>query len=265
MKTEIFGTSELQGFLKRNRVGTLPELKSALGTSATMTVFRKLKGLGYLTSYSDRGKYYTLRNIPEFDDRGLWSYRQAWFSRYGNLRQTVHALVEDGQGGWTAQELDGQVHVETKQPLLNLVRLQQLVREKIGGVYVYFAGEKARRQSQRLHRQAWAAPVDGSLPEMKAAIVLFYSLLNEKQRRLYAGLESLRQGHGGDRALAALLDLDSHTVAKGRRELFGGHVPCDRVRRQGGGRKAVEKKRPKSFAKSRNSSGMTPPETRCAD
>ena len=265
MKTEIFGTSALQGFLKRNRVGTLSELKRVLGTSATMTIFRKLKALGYLTSYSDRGKYYTLRNIPEFNDRGLWTCRQTWFSRYGNLRKTAQALVEDGQGGWTAQELDGQVHVETKQPLLNLVRLQQLVREKIGGVYVYFSGEKARRQNQRLHRQAWAATVGGSLlstPEMKAAIVLFYSLLNEKQRRLYAGLESLRQGHGGDRALAALLDLDSHTVAKGRRELFGGHVPRDQVRRQGGGRKAVEKKRPKSSAKSRNSCVMTPPETR---
>lgn len=265
MKTEVFGISELKRFLKRNRIGTLPEIKRALGTSATMTAFRKLKGLGYLTSYSNRGKYYTLRDIPEFDDRGLWSCRQAWFSRYGNLRKTVHAWVEDGQGGWTAQELDSQVHVETKQPLLNLVRLQQLVREKISGVYVYFSGEKARHHSQRLHRQAWASTVGESLlstPEMKAAILLFYSLLNEKQRRLYAGLESLRQGHGGDRTLAALLDLDSHTVAKGRRELFGGHVPCDRVRRQGGGRKAVEKKRPKSSAASRNSSAMTPPAIR---
>jgi hypothetical protein len=252
MKTEVFGTSELQEFLKRNRIGTLPELKHAMGTSATMTVFRKLKVLNYLTSYSDRGKYYTLRNIPEFDDSGLWTYRQTWFSKYGNLRETVQALVENGQGGWTAQELENQVHVETKQPLLNLVRLQQLVREKIGGVYVYFSGEKALHQRQRLHRQAWATTVGEdmfSTPEIKAAIILFYSLLNEKQRRLYAGLESLRQGHGGDRALAALLDIDSHTVAKGRCELFGGNVSRDRVRNQGGGRKAVEKKRPKSSAK----------------
>jgi len=30
-------------------------------------------------------------------------------------------------------------------------------------------------------------------------MVLFYSLLDEKQRRLYAALESLEWGHGGDR------------------------------------------------------------------
>jgi hypothetical protein len=265
MKTEVFAASGLKSFLQRNRIGTLSDLKRALGTLATMTVFRKLKGLGYLTSYSDRGKYYTLADIPQFDDSGLWSCRQARFSRYGNLRQTVKTLVEDCPGGWTAQELDNQVHVQTKQPLLNLVRRQQLVREKIGGMYVYFSTDQARRRRQGLQRQAWAATDAHGLPappEMKAAIILFYSLLNEKQRRLYAGLESMRQGHGGDRAIAALLEMDMHTVAKGRRELFGGHVAPDRVRRPGGGRKAVEKKRPTSSGKSRNSSGMTPPETR---
>ena len=265
MRTEVFDATGLKGFLKRNQIGTLPEMKSVLGTSATMTVFRKLKDLGYVSSYSDRGKYYTLLDIPRFDDQGLWSCRQTWFSRYGNLRKTVKAFVENAQGGWTAPELDSQVHVETKQPLLNLARQQQIFREKINGVYVYFSGEKARHRSQRLQRQAWGSAIldeSVSAPEMKAAIVLFYSLLNEKQRRLYAGLESLRQGHGGDRAIAELLNLDIHTVAKGRREVFSGEVPCERVRREGGGRKAVEKKRPKFSARSKNSSGTTLPETR---
>ena len=35
--------------------------------------------------------------------------------------------------------------------------------------------------------------------ELKAAIILFFSVLDEQQRRLYAGLESLTLGHGGDR------------------------------------------------------------------
>ncbi|MBI4028531.1 MAG: hypothetical protein HY360_26325 [Verrucomicrobia bacterium] len=262
MKTEVFAASGLQEFLKRNLIGTLSALKKALGTSATMTIFRKLKLLGYLTSYSDRGKYYTLRTIPKFDARGLWSCRQTWFSRYGNLRRTVKAFVENAPGGWTAPELDNQVQVETKQPLLNLVRAQQIVREKIGGVYVYFSAEQARHRTQRLERQVWTSTVGGgmiSLPEMKAAMVLFYSLLNEKQRRLYAGLESLRGGHGGDRAIAALLGLDIHTVAKGRRELFCGEAAGEWVRREGGGRKAVEKKRPKSSTRLRNFSAMTRP------
>ena len=57
---------------------------------------------------------------------------------------------------------------------------------------------------------------------MKAAIILFLATLDEKQKRLYAGLEALKLGHGGDRLIADLLSLDAHTVARGRRELLAG-------------------------------------------
>jgi hypothetical protein len=46
--------------------------------------------------------------------------------------------------------------------------------------------------------------------------------------------------------MAELLGLDVATVARGRQELLGGQVLRERVRRQGGGRKPVEKKRPSS-------------------
>lgn len=82
--------------------------------------------------------------------------------------------------------------------------------------------------------------------EAKAAIVLFFSLLNEKQRRLYAGLEAAKLGHGGDRKMAELLGVDVHTVAKGREELMGGTVDRGCIRQPGGGRVPMEKKRPKS-------------------
>ena len=87
--------------------------------------------------------------------------------------------------------------------------------------------------------------------EVKAAIVLFFSLLDEKQRRLYAGLESLKFGHGGDRRVAELLDLDVGVIARGRRHLLEQDVEVDRVRRVGAGRKRVEKKPRKSSSRSR--------------
>ena len=63
--------------------------------------------------------------------------------------------------------------------------------------------------------------------------------MREKQRRLYAGLESFKLGHGGDRRIAEFLGLDVHTVARGRRELFRGDVQQEGVRKKGAGRKAV--------------------------
>ncbi len=88
--------------------------------------------------------------------------------------------------------------------------------------------------------------------ELKAAIVLFFTLLNEKQRRLFAGLESLKLGYGGDRAVAEVLDLDVGTVAQGRLDLIERDVALDRVRRSGAGRKSLEKKRRKSSKRSKS-------------
>ena len=79
----VFASEVLRSFLLRKQIATLEELKQALGTTSTMTVFRKLKNLGYRTSYSHRGKYYTLAEIPQFDEPGLWSCRAVWFSREG--------------------------------------------------------------------------------------------------------------------------------------------------------------------------------------
>ena len=71
-------------------------------------------------------------------------------------------------------------------------------------------------------------------------------MLDERQRRLYAGLESLKLGHGGDVHIASLLGMDPHTVARGRQELMSGNFSSDRLREEGGGRLPQEKKHPKS-------------------
>ncbi|MGH9651776.1 MAG: hypothetical protein ACRD3I_15090, partial [Terriglobales bacterium] len=81
--------------------------------------------------------------------------------------------------------------------------------------------------------------------EAKGALLLFFSTLNEHQRRLYAGMESVRLGRGGDRWIAQITGLDVHTVSRGRRELLAQDLALDRIRGRGGGRPPVEKKRPR--------------------
>jgi hypothetical protein len=67
------------------------------------------------------------------------------------------------------------------------------------------------------------------------------STLDERQQRLYVGLESQKLGHGGDRQLALITGLSVDTIAKGRQEL-GQADASDRIRAVGGGRPRVEKK-----------------------
>jgi hypothetical protein len=143
--------------------------------------------------------------------------------------------------------------VEVKEPLLQLYRQKRIEREKIQDLYVYLARDPGQQRSQRLRREDRQATWDlgepvteaGVSPELKAAIVLFFRLLDEQQRRLYAGLEAHKLGHGGDRRIADFLGIGVHTVARGRQDLFTNQVQRQGVRQKGGGRKLVEKKRPK--------------------
>jgi len=257
MQQEKFSTQQLRAFLRRAKIATLEQLKAALSTQGTMTIFRKLKQAGYLSSYSHRGKYYTLSDVPRFDESGLWSHHSIWFSKYGNLVATVKEFVQEARCGFTASELEMVLHVECKRALLKLFREGHLIRENISGVFVYFSGHASQRRKQRRMRVERSADVELVAPqvevlsqELKAAIVLFFSLLDEKQRRLYAGLEAQKLGHGGDAKIADLLGLSPQTVLRGRRELFGGEVAGQGVRKKGGGRKPVEKKLRRSSRKS---------------
>ena len=129
------------------------------------------------------------------------------------------------------------------------------------GLYLYCSMNPVLRKRQLLARHVLQAEptLAGSLvkaevvsDELKAAIVLlllFSSVLDEKQRRLYAGLESLKLGYGGDQRIAEFIGMDPHTVAKGRRELLEQDLAIDRIRKAGGGRKPLKKKRPKRFGK----------------
>jgi len=237
-----YHSEDLARLLREQTVVTMPQLKAALGTSVTYTVLRKLTPLGYRSSYSHGGTYYTLDAVAQYDDLGLWSYRDIHFSQLGTLVNTAQALVTQSAAGYQVAELEAVVQVAAKDALRQLVQAGRLFRREWQGRYLYCALDRARRQEQWATRQAQQETGD----DLQAVKALFYSLLDEQQRRLYAGLESLQCGYGGQQRTAQRFGLDVDTVARGEHELLSGQVLRERIRQQGGGRPAVEKKRPKS-------------------
>ena len=56
--------------------------------------------------------------LARFDELGLWSFRQVWFSCFGTLVSTVEALVVASEAGYDAAEMEALLNVEAKQALL---------------------------------------------------------------------------------------------------------------------------------------------------
>src|SRR6266478_1545235 len=121
MRPTSFDPTVLRRHLRRHKIADLPELKRVLGTDTDLTVFRKLKQLGYLASYTHRGRFYTLAEIARFDDHGLWSHEAVYFSRYGTLLSTVEAFVLGSSNGYYAHELADVFPAEVQEPLRHLL------------------------------------------------------------------------------------------------------------------------------------------------
>ena len=115
MRPNQFSPDTVADLLRQQTVANLSDVMAALGPRVSRrTAFRKLKDLNARTSYSHRGSYYTLEELADFDQRGLWSFAGIRFSRAGTLVETAEAVVNHAEAGHFVDELDNLLHVGTQ-------------------------------------------------------------------------------------------------------------------------------------------------------
>ncbi len=141
--------------LRRRRVAALDVLFEALGTRSRMTVFRRLREVGYRSSFTHSGRYYTLEEIPRFDAHGLWFYEDVGFSRFGTLKQTVARMVPEAPAGSTHSELASLLRVPVQRPLRDLFRSDVIGRQVVEGIgeLVYVSADSRKADQQIAHRR----------------------------------------------------------------------------------------------------------------
>ncbi len=219
---------------------TIVDLKSFLQTNSRMTVFRKLKQLPYKSSYSHCGKYYTLDNIAQYNVNGIWNYNKIYFSKYGTLKNTVLENIERSKSGLSSHELEKQLHVPVYNTVLDLFKTHNIDRKQIGKEYIYLSFESG--ETQFLLRKQEIQQKQTTVKDVTDEyLALFMLLLNEKQKRLFAGFESLKLGYGGDKKIAIKTGLNVKTVSRGRQELLSKDIDMDKIRKVGAGRPSLKK------------------------
>ena len=139
--------TDLVAAFRSARVLTLDELVRRLCVSRR-TVFRRLSEHGYFGSYNASGRFLTVREVADFDTRGLWSFNAARFSRYGSLKETVVHFVGSSASGMTHEEISDLLGVRVHNTLRALVREGAISRDQLGGVFVYASASTKIRQAQ---------------------------------------------------------------------------------------------------------------------
>ena len=250
MRPVVYSTDRLRDAFKVAKVMTLERIRDVLGRPTRMTAFRKLAALDYRGSYSHGGQYYTLNEIAEYDALGLWSFDGVHFSEHGSLLDSIEHLVNSSLEGYFARELQALLHVRVHNPLARLCRDGRVNREQLGSEFLYVStlvGQEQLRCREEHIMPSGAEPCQAIEPVLghvsAECLHALLSALNEKQRRLYLGFESLKLGHGGDIRIARISGVNVKTVARGRTELQTGDVSMDRIRAAGAGRPSVKKNR----------------------
>ena len=191
------------------------------------TAFRKLKDLHAHTSYSHRGGYYEL---ADFDQHGLASTGPLLprYRRQPRRGRTLRARRRHpGRPAQTRRRRAAAAQARRPLPLLRDQRAPDASTPRPTAADGHARTRAVRRPDARAARRHRVVR----------------QLLDERQRRLFAGLESLKCGWGGDRRIATLL---ASTRPRSPPAAGSSSSAMSRLRRAGGGRTPTEKKRPKS-------------------
>jgi hypothetical protein len=137
-----------------------------------MSVFRRLSPIGYLTSYSHAGRYYTLRDIPAFDEEGLWHHQGVSFSRHGSLKKTVEHIVSDADSGRTHSELKLSLRVRVHNTLLDLVEEERIGRVELDRYFLYTSAKQRQAKAQIARRKELESEITEREGRPSSAVVI---------------------------------------------------------------------------------------------
>ncbi len=154
---------------RREMILTLAEVADLIHSSI-YTARRRLKEWQALTSYNKNGRYYALPDVPTFDANGLWQRSGVYFSRYGNLKQTVVELVRRSPAGLDTGALRSLLGLNPRSFLSAFAKHPQMKREKTRGRFVYYGSDPALYDKQRQRRLAMNTK--GRQPTPSEAVVI---------------------------------------------------------------------------------------------
>jgi len=143
----------LRRLLVRRRVADLDALQRATDGRSQGSLFRDLAKLDYVSSFTHAGRFYTLLDIPRFDEHGLWFYRDIGFSQAGSLKNTLELLVDRSLAGFFHRELERIVRVDVHNPLLDLCRTQRIQRQSLGPHRLLYLSPDQTRAHEQLEKR----------------------------------------------------------------------------------------------------------------
>jgi len=167
-------------FIEDFPVQTFDELKIKSGCQSR-TLQRKIKSSNLLASYNKNARFYTVPNLCHFNHYGIWNFEQILFSKYGNLFETIIALIDKSLKGYTSKELSIIIEVKADDALRMLWLKERVRRQKTGSSNVYFSIQEDlfMLQLSAREQQTSVAIQTMALPDYQRTIAILVEIIRQ--------------------------------------------------------------------------------------
>ena len=174
----------IRKLLQSKTVMSLKQIRHDIPDRPRSSLFRDLKKIELLTSYSHAGQYHALKSMVKFNPNGLWFYEQVSFSKYGTLKNTLVEIISTSPVGMTHKELKTLLRIQVQNSLTHLIKTQLLQRRLLSEkIFVYLSHDDPQAQEQwqkRLELNENALSV--TLPSETIIIDILLEIIWENER-----------------------------------------------------------------------------------
>lgn len=201
--------TKTQKLLRRKKVFTIEQVAKALNC-ALISARRYLKKWNTYKSCNKNSRYYTLPEVPKFDQHGLWQYEDIVFSKFGSLKETIVQLVLNSKSGLSVNELTSMTGT-SHTFLYQMQDISELKKEKIGSKYFFFSSQDVnyRKQKDNLKQTQTS-----KLPSDSQAVLILVELIKNPDidsKKISANLA--KQNHNIEAEVVSNL-LEKHDLLK---------------------------------------------------
>jgi len=138
MDTDISYHVRINKLLQANTVMSFKQLRFELDNRPRSSLFRDLKKLDLVTSYTHAGQYHALKSVARFDVHGLWFVDHVGFAKQGTLKNTLIETIANAQTGMTQKDLKSLLRIKVQNTLTHLFKSNKVGRQCLPDhVYIY--------------------------------------------------------------------------------------------------------------------------------
>lgn len=149
MPTKSDRLESIRTMISEKKVVSFTSMSRSVLCSA-VTLRRDLNALQATTSYTHRGSYLTLPDIPVFNEHGIWFFKDIGFSKFSSSLELIVDVIENSKNGITQGEIESLLKVGISKQIQILMEQKPLQRVKFGAKYVYLPQAIAENKGTRL-------------------------------------------------------------------------------------------------------------------